>query len=362
MLKKNDNTWCLWAVDSKKWIFLLKSARIIFMIPLAIFESRVSNSIWCLPNTSPEWSNSSIHAATWISANQQLINRGWVHPDITQSKNRINSDACGQSSNSNVSAFFPFWRTFIGNWSRVRQSRSSRWNMLPWVAFCVWSGIDQAARHPPANGCVRGLTPTSCAARTWRWSPGWGSTGWREERRERSELDVGRRHQRHKMRMRVRDGYEWCGHNFISSHGVPSVCSREKVCCDTLQEVYSVYTSVAFSDLRLTGRKNATILEKNLDGDQRSRISSWMFSWSILLSFPWASLYFKNCFIDYPWSDHLSSCQLLLPSFPSLRPLVWAPPGCWRPLRRRRWGWDFAFFCGVLLPHFPLAIPGTHEF
>ena len=156
--------------------------------------------------------------------------------------------------------FFPFWRTFLGNWSRVRQSRRSRWNMLPWVAFRVWSGIDQAARHPPVSGCVRGLTPTSCAARTWRWSPGWGSTGWREERRERSELDVGRRHQRHKMRMRVRDGYEWCGHNFISSHGMPSVCSREKVCCDTLQEVYSVYTSVAFSDLRLTGRENATIL------------------------------------------------------------------------------------------------------
>ena len=29
---------------------------------------------------------------------------------------------------------------------------------------CVWSGIDQAARLPPASRCVRGLTPTSCAA------------------------------------------------------------------------------------------------------------------------------------------------------------------------------------------------------
>ena len=31
---------------------------------------------------------------------------------------------------------------------------------------CVWRGIDQAARLPPASGCVRGLTPTSCAARS----------------------------------------------------------------------------------------------------------------------------------------------------------------------------------------------------
>ena len=28
---------------------------------------------------------------------------------------------------------------------------------------------------------------------------------------------------------------------FILSHGVRSVCSREEVCCGTLQEVYSVY-------------------------------------------------------------------------------------------------------------------------
>ena len=105
----------------------------------------------------------------------------------------------------------------------------------------VWSGIGQTTRLPPASGCVWGLTPTSCAARKWRWSPGWGSTGWREERRERSELDVEQRHQRLILRMHVRDDYEWRGHNFILSHGVRSVCSRDKVCCGTLQEVYSVY-------------------------------------------------------------------------------------------------------------------------
>ena len=44
-----------------------------------------------------------------------------------------------------------------------------------------------------------------------------------------------------------------------------------------------------------------------LYGGQRSRILSWVFSWSILLRFPWVSLYFRNSFIDYLWSDHLSS-------------------------------------------------------
>ena len=35
----------------------------------------------------------------------------------------------------------------------------------------------QGVRLPPASGCVRGLTPTSCAARKGRWSPGRGNTG-----------------------------------------------------------------------------------------------------------------------------------------------------------------------------------------
>ena len=43
---------------------------------------------------------------------------------------------------------------------------------------------------------------------------------------------------------------------------------------------------------------------------------------------------------------------MLLPSFPSWRPLVWAPPGWRRPLRRWRWGWEFAFFFEVLLTIF----------
>ena len=45
--------------------------------------------------------------------------------------------------------------------------------------------------------------------------------------------------------------------NLILSHGVRSVCSRESVLC-TFWEVYSVYTSVGFSELRLNGRENGT--------------------------------------------------------------------------------------------------------
>ena len=106
-----------------------------------------------------------------------------------------------------------------------------------WLLPCVWNGIDQAARLPPASGCVWGLTPTSCAAWKWRWSHGWGSSGWSEERREWSELDVEQRRQRHRMGMRERDDSEWPQHNFILSLRVRNVCSRENMCCGTLEEI-----------------------------------------------------------------------------------------------------------------------------
>ena len=41
-----------------------------------------------------------------------------------------------------------------------------------------------------------------------------------------------------------------------------SVCLRQNVCCGTFQEVYSVSTPVAFGELRLTGRENATNPQK----------------------------------------------------------------------------------------------------
>ena len=97
-------------VSAHKWIYLLKSAARTLMMPLAIFESRVSNFTWCFSNTNPEWSNSSMHAATSISASQSLINRGWLDPDITSRRKETfqetNLDACGPGSNSNLSAAF----------------------------------------------------------------------------------------------------------------------------------------------------------------------------------------------------------------------------------------------------------------
>ena len=78
--------------SSKKLIFVLNSPGIIFMIPLANSASRVSNSIGCLSNTKPEWSNFPMHATTPIYDNRSLIDRGWVDPDITSRR------ACGQDS------------------------------------------------------------------------------------------------------------------------------------------------------------------------------------------------------------------------------------------------------------------------
>ena len=60
--------------------------------------------------------------------------------------------------------------------------------------------------------------------------PGWRNTAWREERRERSKLDVEQRRQRHRTRMRVREDNEWRGHNFVLSNGVRShVLTRKSV-------------------------------------------------------------------------------------------------------------------------------------
>ena len=112
-LKALDISSCCW-VSSEKLIFLLELAGFIFMIPLAIFESRVSSSIWFLSNTNPEWSNSPM-----------LNHRGWVDPRRKETFQELNFDACGQGSNSNVSASFLFWRTFNGHWSRVRQCEAT---------------------------------------------------------------------------------------------------------------------------------------------------------------------------------------------------------------------------------------------
>ena len=257
--------------------------------------------------------------------------------------------------------FFPFWRTFIGNWSRVRQSRRSRWNMLPWVAFCVWSGIDQAARHPPVSGCVRGLTPTSCATRTWRRSPGWGSTGWREERRERSELDAGRRHQRHRMRMRVRDGYEWCGHNFISSHGVPSVCSRESVLWHAPGSVFCVHLRRVQWFASDWTRKRNYCWKK----------SGWRSEVADLIA---------NVLLKYPTQLSLSEfvLQELLHRLHLVWPLIILPAAVailskssttrvsstrmLKTTEKKKMRLGLRVLLWSTAPNFRLAIPGTHEF
>ena len=58
----------------------------------------------------------------------------------------------------------------------------------------------------------------------------------------------------------------------------------------------------------------------------------------------WVDVVVHHC------SGHLSSCQLLMPFLQVGKPRMWAPPGCWRPMGRGRWGWRFTFFCAVLSP------------
>ena len=59
------------------------------------------------------------------------------------------------------------------------------------------------------------------------------------------------RHQRRDENARGND-CDLLRHNFILCHGVRSVCSREKVCCGTLQEVYSVYGKSSSTQWRLS--------------------------------------------------------------------------------------------------------------
>ena len=138
-----------------------------------------------------------------------------------------------------------------------------------------------------------------------------------------------------------------------------AVCAYEKKCVARSRKCILCTSPVAFSELRLPGRENATNFWKNLDGGHRSRILSWMFPWCILLRFPWAGSYIRNCFIEYLWSDHLSSCQMCC-----CHPFQFENHSCelhqgvedhWEDEDE---GWEFAFLCEVLLPIFaqPFAV------
>ena len=62
---------------------------------------------------------------------------------------------------------------------------------------------------------------------------------------------------------------------------------------------------VAFNELRLTGREETQLILGKKSG-WRSEVAALIVNvfCSFVLKFPQASLYFKNCFIDYLWSDH----------------------------------------------------------
>ena len=75
--------------------------------------------------------------------------------------------------------------------------------------------------------------------------------------------------------MRVRDDYESRGHNLVLNHGRAQCVLTRKGCAVARSRKCILRTlTVAFSELRLTGRENATHQKKIFDGGQRSRISS----------------------------------------------------------------------------------------
>ena len=127
---------------------------------------------------------------------------------------------------------------------------------------------------------------------------------------------------------------------YLEPRSAQCVFTRKSVLWHVPGSVFCVHSSVAFSESRLTGRENATFSKKNFWMAVRGRGSyRECFLWSILLRCPWASFVLQELLHRLPlvWPLIILPA-VLLPSFPSRRPLVWAPPGCRRPLRRGWWG------------------------
>ena len=125
-------------------------------------------------------------------------------------------------------------------------------------------------------------------------------------------------------------------------------CSHEKKCACV--EVFLCTPSVSFSELRLTGRENAT----------ESKQSRWLSDLLVLVDNNCCLVFLKSKTFTFlrldltpslntfglTTCDSASCVDAILSN--SKTTSVCAPPGCWRPLRRGRWAWAFAFFCEVL--------------
>ena len=89
-----------------------------------------------------------------------------------------------------------------------------------------------------------------------------------------------------------------------------AVCFHEKVCCGTLQEEYSLYTSRRVQWVASDWTWKTQVIRKKIWMAVRSCGSCReQFSWSQLPQFPMTRLCFMNFFIDHLGSDHFSSCQ-----------------------------------------------------
>ena len=86
------------------------------------------------------------------------------------------------------------------------------------------------------------------------------------------------------------------------------MCSRD-VCCACYRKCILCTPPVAFSELRLTGRENATKKKSGWRSDFVVRVEN-NFLKANCQQFPGKDFEFVSQFIDHLWSDHLSSCQL----------------------------------------------------
>ena len=90
------------------------------------------------------------------------------------------------------------------------------------------------------------------------------------------------------------------------------MCAHERKCGVARSRKYILCTPpVAFRELRLAGRENATKKQIKLDGGQILRVlSRTFFLKSATFRFLRPGLTPLVTAIDHLWSDHLSSCQL----------------------------------------------------
>ena len=152
---------------------------------------------------------------------------------------------------------------------------------------CVWSGIDQAARQTPSSERVlQGIDTNVLCGREVTLEP-WMRKHWVKRGATGTEWTWRRATTSETQDVNERAGWLWLTRTRLDLE------PRSPQCVLTRESVPSRSVSGVWRDAKVQ-----RIWRKFLDHGQKSRILSWTFYRSILFKFPWASLYFRNCFID----------------------------------------------------------------